>query len=228
MPSETSSGNISSWVSNHFRVLCIFLSFNFLFGSGLLLAKVWDYRKNSPLRYQTVESGEFEKKEEGEGVNAVAQEISVHVSGAVSNSGVYQLPEGSRVEDAIRAAGGFSSAVDKDWVDKGLNLAALLSDGQKIYVQKEGEKLDRAVSGLSTSTQAREQPSAEPQCPAKINLNTASVKELECLNGIGEKKAAAIVNYRSQQRFSSIEEVMEVKGIAEGIFSKIKDQITAP
>ena len=135
--------------------------------------------------------------------------IWVHVCGEVKKPGVYSLKAGSRVFDAVDAAGGFT----KDADGESLNLAAVLEDECRIQVlSKKEKKKEEAVS--------------EEETDKKVNLNTATREELMTLPGIGEKRAEAILNLREQKgTFSKIEDLLEVEGIKEGIFNKIKDLI---
>ena len=136
-------------------------------------------------------------------------DICVYVCGAVNQSGVYTLPEGSRVYEAIAAAGGLSEEADEQYV----NQAQLLSDGMQITVPVKAEGLEVTGQGGMTAD-------------GKINLNHATVQELQTLNGIGEVKAAAIVAYReSNGYFSCIEEIVNVDGISEKLYDKIKAHI---
>lgn len=135
--------------------------------------------------------------------------IYVHVCGAVNSPGLKKLPEGSRAFDALEMAEGFTEEADADAV----NLAALLTDGQQLYFPAEGEIADPG-SGMDESS-------------GKVNLNTADVKTLCTLKGIGESRAEAILKYREEKGgFSEIEELMKVPGIKESIFEKIRDQVT--
>ncbi|XCP84347.1 helix-hairpin-helix domain-containing protein [Roseburia hominis] len=158
--------------------------------------------------------------EEGRAEMTEAASVCVYVCGMVANPGVYTLPEGSRIADAIERAGGMTSGA----ADTYLNQAALLSDGMKIYVPSKEEEKALQVSG----GEAR---AGEGSTPAdsvrKVNLNTASKEELMTLSGIGESKAEGILAYREEQgAFKSIDEVKNVSGIGDGIFQKIKDHIT--
>ncbi|MBN1978951.1 MAG: helix-hairpin-helix domain-containing protein [Anaerolineae bacterium] len=137
--------------------------------------------------------------------------IRVHVSGAVRQPDVYELPPGSIVKDAIETAGGPASDADLD----GVNLAVELRDQQQVYVPRQGEvaPMAPAVGGGA---------SAGP-----VNINTATAAELEALSGVGPKTAGAIVEYREVNGpFKSIEDIMNVPGIGEGTFEKIKGEIT--
>lgn len=143
------------------------------------------------------------------------QMLYVYVCGQVNASGVYTLPEGSRVYDLFEAAGGLTKqAASEYW-----NQARLLTDGEMIYVPTEEEAKD--LEGMEESTSQSTTDSS-----GKMNINTASKEELMTLPGIGEAKAEAILAYRKEHGpFSSIEELKQVEGIKEGVFSKMKDYI---
>lgn len=141
--------------------------------------------------------------------------ICVFVCGQVTEPGVYELPEGSRVYQAVAAAGGFLDTAAADW----LNQAEPIQDGQKIYVPTLEE------AGAMTTEQGASGTSGEGT-DGRVNLNTASREELMTLTGIGEKKADAIIQYReSQGGFQSVDELMQVEGIKEATYNKIKDKI---
>lgn len=136
--------------------------------------------------------------------------IYVYVCGQVQSPGVYTVPEGSRVYDLFELAGGFTESAAVDY----WNQARVLTDGEMIYVPSKEEVKDRTFE----DTQRGKEDKSE-----KININTASKEELMTLPGIGEAKAMAILTYRQQNGpFSSIEEVKQVEGIKEAVFSKIK------
>lgn len=136
--------------------------------------------------------------------------IYVHVCGAVNAPGVVMLPEGSRGQDALDAAGGFTPDASEDFI----NLAELLTDGMQLYfpTREEAESL---------------QESEREEKSNLININTAGVELLCTLPGIGEARAKAIVEYReSKGNFETIEDIMQVSGIKDSAFGKIKDLIT--
>ena len=138
----------------------------------------------------------------------ISGQIYVHVCGQVCQPGVVMLPEGSRAWEAVEAAGGLA---DEAW-EAAVNLAAVLQDGEKLYIPAMGEsvaeEIEQADSGL-------------------INLNTADSDRLQTLPGIGESRAADILSYREKSGgFRSVEEIMQVPGIKESIYEKIKDKIT--
>lgn len=138
-----------------------------------------------------------------------AEKIYVYVCGAVTEPGVYPLSADARVQDAVRMAGGFTEEADPE----ALNLARRLSDGEQIRVPT-WEEQEQAASGSAAG-------------PGLVNINTATAEELMTLNGIGQAKAEAIISYREREGpFSSIEDVMQVPGIKEAAFLKIRDHIT--
>jgi len=138
--------------------------------------------------------------------------IRVHVSGAVRQPDVYELPAGCIVKDAVEAAGGPTDNADLD----GVNLAVELRDQQQVYVPRQGEAVP--MSPASEGGGAASGP---------VDINAATAAELETLPGIGPKTADTIVEYREANGpFGSIEDIMDVPGIGEGTFEKIKDKIT--
>lgn len=141
-----------------------------------------------------------------------AKLIKVDISGAVLNSGVYQLPLEARVEDAVKQAGGFRQDVNKEYVLKKLNLSQKLIDGTKIYIPFKGE-LTNTQSVLSTSTNSS---------TSLIGVNSATQSQLEALPGIGPTTATKIIDKRP---FSSLEELYMKKAISKTLFEKIKSQI---
>lgn len=160
--------------------------------------------------------------------------VYIHVCGLVSTPGVYGLPAGSRVYEAIEAAGGFSEAAVPDY----LNLAQVLEDGMKIQVPdrdqaeewkargltQSGISMGGGTAGVQTSGRTG---SGEGGSKARVNLNTASREELMTLRGIGASRADDIIHYRQEfGGFKSIEDIMNVSGIKDAAFEKIKDSIT--
>lgn len=142
--------------------------------------------------------------------------IVVHVSGAVKQPGVYELPRQSRVRDAIQIAGGLTDIAQDDLV----NQAARVQDGQKIHVPAVGE------TPVAQSSDKSQIISIGEGTGNKINLNTASQIELELLPGIGPSKAQNIISYREDNgRFESIEQLKNVPGIGDGILETVRDLI---
>lgn len=144
--------------------------------------------------------------------NEDAKSVYIDIAGAVKNPGVYSLSEDSIVNDVILIAGGFSSEYDKKAVEQKINLAQRIVDGQKIYIPYEGENID--FSNISTQV--------SNNATSLININTASLAELETLPSVGQVTAQAIIEARP---YKKIEDLMNVKGIGETTFSKLKDKI---
>lgn len=143
----------------------------------------------------------------------------VHVCGAVLEPGVYILPEGSRIYEAVAMAGGLSKEADGTF----LNQAELLTDGEQIYVPTIQEVSEGTVVLERSASRTAEADGQE----MKINLNTATKEQLCTLPGIGESKANSILAYRETNgAYECIEDIMKVEGIKDGLFQKIKDQIT--
>lgn len=158
------------------------------------------------------EEGTAEASESAEQPAAARQDttIRVYVCGAVANPGVVEIPQGSRAEDALKAAGGFAADAGQEAV----NLADWVSDGQKLY--------------FPTADEALEESEAQADAAAGlININTADVAALCTLPGIGESRAQDIIAYREANGgFESCEDIMKVSGIKTAAYEKIRDKIT--
>ena len=161
----------------------------------------------------------------GDGTVTENTVIYVDVTGAVKAPGVYTLPAGSRVFEAIALAGG----AREDASLENLNQAGLLQDGQQIRVYTEEEAAQMAQQGSLPSLPGAETAAGqeEGQEASKVNINTAGKDELMTLTGIGETRAEAILAYRQETGgFQAPEDLMQVEGIKEKTFEKLKDQIT--
>lgn len=154
--------------------------------------------------------------EVGSTANSPASEVTVHVAGEVKNPGVMTLPAGSRVTDAVQAAGGMTHDADPS----ALNLAQPLNDGEQIKVPKVGEP----------SAQQDTDPNASEstgQTNGKINVNTASEKELQELPGVGPATSEAIIKHREENgRFETIEQLEDVPGIGPAILERLTPLVT--
>ena len=154
------------------------------------------------------------KKEEKE--EALEQDqITVDVKGAVKSPGIYDLPVGSRVHDAVQKAGGLTEEADS----KSLNLAQKVSDEALVYVPSKGEEAtsQQAASGTSPSTSKEK----------KVNLNKASLEELKQVKGLGGKRAQDIIDHREANgKFKSVDELKKVSGIGAKTIEKLKDYVT--
>jgi competence protein ComEA len=143
-----------------------------------------------------------------------APPLVVHVAGAVANPGVYHLQEDSRVIDAVGAAGGVLDTADEN----ALNLAAKIFDGQKIYVPKKGETISQPQASGTGDTVLGDS--------VKINLNTATLEQLDSLPGIGPVTAKKIIDYRDRHGpFRQIDELKQIDGMGSKKFDRIKDSL---
>lgn len=162
-----------------------------------------------------------------------SKKIIVHISGEVISPGVISLEEGARIVDAINMADGVTEEADLSKV----NLAYVLEDAQKIYIPNINEKEEKEIvenmedgvvisgSGTSNGNDSNRGNNSKNE-NVKININTANVKELQKLSGIGESIALRIVTYRKENgKFNSIEDLKNVSGIGENKFNKIKNNI---
>ena len=148
--------------------------------------------------------------------------IFVDIGGAVKNPMLAELPEGSRVEDAIEEAGGLKNDADLS----SINRAEFLNDGDKIYIPEtasSGDSSDTGDSGSGVSVSSSSGKSAN----GKININTADSATLQEISGIGPVTAQKIIDYRSDNgRFKTIEDIKNVSGIGDKTFENLKDYIT--
>lgn len=154
--------------------------------------------------------------------------IIVHVTGEVNNWGVIELPQGSRIIDAVNKAGGFTDDADVEAV----NLAYVLSDGIKVYIPSKNEDPmgDFTTEGYITADSGDNViTGGEKMGESKIelvNINKATQTELETLPGIGPSTALKIISYRNENgAFSSIEDIKNVNGIGDSKFESIRDLI---
>ena len=147
--------------------------------------------------------------------------LTVDISGAVTRPGVYKLPVGSRVEDALVASGGLSEEADRNWVEKNLNRAAKLVDGQKLFIPpfKQSDVLS-ASNSTTTTNVAQSYTSSDSNL---TNINTATLEELIDLPGIGQVYGQSIIDHRP---YSDIGELTSEKIIPQSTLNKIKDKIT--
>ena len=180
-------------------------------------------------------AGSTDRTELSDASSEEAKTLVVHICGAVSAPGVYELPAGSRIIDAVEAGGGFLPEADEACC----NLAEEIVDGCQIYnVTKSESCADGQAekkAGIQTSPDSDMQTtdrnvrsnSTTALENGLVNLNTADVAALMTLPGIGESRAKAIISYREQQgAFTKIEDIMKISGIKQAAFSKIKDKIT--
>ena len=176
-------------------------------------------------QYETEETAEQEESSgtDQEPEQEIPQEerepaLIIHICGAVERPGVYELPGGSRIYQAIEEAGGFTDEADRDY----LNQAKGLEDGIRLYVPTREETSQDGWTGEEAAVGT-----GQENRPGLVNINTADEKELCTLAGIGSSKAKSIIAYREANgRYEKIEDVMKVEGIQQGLFAKIRDSIT--
>ena len=148
-------------------------------------------------------------------VDVAAAEITIDVQGAVNHPGVYTLTMGSRVVDAIKAAGGVTKAGDPS----DLNQARIIADGEQIYVYAKS-------SSSNTNSTTQSTVKVKPKNSGFVLVNRASAKEFEALDGIGPVLASRIVSYRKANGpFATIEDLLKVPGIGAGTLSKFKSKL---
>ena len=160
-------------------------------------------------------SSEKEVKKEEKDESTEQDLITVDVKGAVKSPGIYDLPVGSRVHDAVQKAGGLT----EEAASKSLNLAQKVSDEALVYVPTKGEESasQKTASGTTPSTSKEK----------KINLNKASLEELKQVKGLGGKRAQDIIDHREANgKFKSVDELKKVSGIGAKTIEKLKDYVT--
>ena len=160
-------------------------------------------------------SSEKEIKKEEKEESPEQDLITVDVKGAVKSPGIYDLPVGSRVHDAVQKAGGLTDEADS----KSLNLAQKVSDEALVYVPTKGDEAasQQVASGTTASTSKDK----------KVNLNKASLEELKQVKGLGGKRAQDIIDHREANgKFKSVDELKKVSGIGAKTIEKLKDYVT--
>jgi len=150
--------------------------------------------------------------------------VFVHVLGAVARPGLFEVHQGARVVDVVAAAGGLLPAAD----EAGLNLARLVSDGEQLYVPAQGETVPGPPAGAQAgSGQAAGAAGGSGGTAPKVNLNTATLADLDTLPRIGPAMAQRILDYRDAQgRFASVDDLRNVTGIGDKTFAALQDLIT--
>nr|MBQ8251902.1 helix-hairpin-helix domain-containing protein [Lachnospiraceae bacterium] len=162
------------------------------------------------------------KEEVQEDLPVAADTIYVQVTGAVRAPGVYELPAGSRVFEAVQKAGGMTD----DAAGESVNQAVEVSDGDMIvlYTRQEWEQRSTQQTGGAGGDSGSIQ--GQQQADGRVDINTADVTQLCTIPGIGETRARSIITYREQNgAFEAVEDIMKVSGIKDGLFQKIKDKI---
>lgn len=209
------------WLQEHWKVVVVVMS-ALLIVIGFFVFRARPEESSSTAletveALQSLDSSNANEEKEAEAIDAT---FYVDIKGAVKKPGMYAVQLDMRVFDVIQQAGGFCEDADENQV----NLAMKLADQMVIYVPKVGEAAQETqVAGELPTT--LNDPVAKEE--GKINLNTADVTELQQLNGIGQKKAEAIIDYREQNgSFQSIEDITKVSGIGQQTFQKLKEHLS--
>ena len=195
------------------KTIIFIISTTFLLSALIYNLLYINNKKNEII--QDIENENFVETEE----KIEIKMIYVDVGGEVNYPGLYSLPEGSRVNDAIIIAGGATEKADLSEV----NLAYILSDALKITIPKKEVEIKKKKAIVSKSINI----SGNNSELGKININTASKEQLKTLYGIGDSTAEKIIKYREEKgTFSNTEELKKVSGIGESKYSKIAEKIT--
>lgn len=183
--------------------------------------------------YQTeilpYEENTLKEKEEIKEMEETEAEIIIYITGEVNQEGVYSLPEGARVADAIEQAGGLT----ENAYTEEINLAYVLEDGVKIEIPNKDDIYNKVetntiteVENYITAESGMDIEERQTKTSEKVNINTATQEELETLVGIGPSIANKIVQYRKENgNFKTVDDIKNVSGIGESKFEKIKDYV---
>lgn len=190
-----------------FYFLIIFLGL-ILVGVGVFITK----------REGIVSGTKIEVLEDSTGGEKGKENLVVDISGEVEKPGVYKLPLGSRVDDILIASGGISKDADRVWIERNLNRASKLSDGQKIYIPH-SEVLSANNSGGYQNTSSQNYIRGS----GLININDASQKELEELPDIGPTRAQNIIEHRP---YSTVEELLSRGALTKSVYEKVKEKVS--
>ena len=154
------------------------------------------------------------------------EKIAIHIIGEIKKEGIIYLPKGSRIVDAIEKAGGSTKEADLTQI----NLAYILEDGKKIYIPNKKEKINEYIIKSNGNTFIQEGDKSQSILSKendKVNINTATLNELDSLPGIGPSTAQKIIDYREKNgEFKKIEDLQNVKGIGNAKYEEVKDKIT--
>ncbi len=211
------------------KIICIIIILLILFALFIYIYNNFNkYSENDEIILNN-NINEIENIQEKEkiGIAENKEKVIVHVIGEVNNPGVVTLEEGSRIIDAINAAGGKTEEADLSKI----NLAYIVEDGTQIYIPRINENLNEIElmsenAGQSIILESNTGSNGEDK-NVKVNINTANKEKLETLPGIGETTAQKIIDYREENgKFKSIEDIKNVGGIGDAKFNSLKDKIT--
>ena len=201
-----------------YKIIVICVSLGLVLGGFLLLKPVAQTpAKESNLQSEVTavsKDSTDEKDDKNQKEEVMDQDlITVDVKGAVKTPGIYDLPVGSRINDAVQKAGGLTDNADS----KSINLAQKISDESLVYVPTKGEDTSQATQSNASNSKENK----------KVNLNKASLEELKQVKGLGAKRAQDIIDHReSNGKFKSVDELKKVSGIGAKTIEKLKDYVT--
>ena len=201
-----------------YKIIVICVSLGLVLGGFFLLKPVAQTpAKESNLQSEViaVPKDSTDEKEDGNQKEEVVEQdlITVDVKGAVKTPGIYDLPVGSRINDAVQKAGGLTDNAD----NKSINLAQKISDEALVYVPTKEEATSQATQSNASNSKENK----------KVNLNKASLEELKQVKGLGAKRAQDIIDHRdSNGKFKSVDELKKVSGIGTKTIEKLKEYVT--
>ena len=198
-----------------YKIIVICASLGLVLGGFFLLKPVAQTpAKESNLQTEVTTVSKDEKEDKNQKEEVVEQDlITVDVKGAVKSPGIYDLPVGSRINDAVQKAGGFTDNADS----KSINLAQRISDEALVYVPTKEEATSQEAHSNASNTKENK----------KVNLNKASLEELKQVKGLGAKRAQDIIDHReSNGKFKSVDELKKVSGIGAKTIEKLKEYVT--
>ena len=198
-----------------YKIIVICASLGMVLGGFFFLKPVAQTpAKESNLQTEVTTVSKDEKEDKNQKEEVVEQDlITVDVKGAVKSPGIYDLPVGSRINDAVQKAGGLTDNADS----KSINLAQRISDEALVYVPTKEEATSQEAHSNASNTKENK----------KVNLNKASVEELKQVKGLGAKRAQDIIDHReSNGKFKSVDELKKVSGIGAKTIEKLKEYVT--
>ena len=198
-----------------YKIIVICASLGLVLGGFFLLKPVAQTpAKESNLQTEVTTVSKDEKEDKNQKEEVVEQDlITVDVKGAVKLPGIYDLPVGSRINDAVQKAGGLTDNADS----KSINLAQRISDEALVYVPSKEEATNQEAHSNASNTKENK----------KVNLNKASLEELKQVKGLGAKRAQDIIDHReSNGKFKSVDELKKVSGIGAKTIEKLKEYVT--
>lgn len=200
MNAEFEWQDVQEWVRSHIDVVTFC-------GLGIIMAGIGvvEWRRQQPRT-------ELIQVEQSFDESLVEGGVVVDVAGAVNRPGIYRLEAGSRINQALEAAGGFSEDADAEWIASQLNLASMINDGSKIYIPSKnaGNHIDTSTTSSVASQQAT------------INVNSANLEQLKTLKGVGEVRASDIINNRP---YSNFEDLKVKAGLGDKIIEDNREKI---